>query len=156
MEKKSCDGFALIEVMVLIMIILIFLTSLFGSARFHHHAALMRLQKEAAVCAAKTALELMETEARSEECRFAEHGLKKTKTVLEFESENGESVVKIPVVVWAKRNKDELVLYAEAEVGNRKEELSVVLDCPIESFLATGSDPELATPSTAGNGGVGK
>lgn len=149
MRKKNCKGFALIEVLVMIMLILIFLTSLFSIARFRHQTAWMKIQKEEAICAAEAALKLMETEVLSGACDFAEHGLKKTKTMLEFEPANGEKGVQIPVTVWADRMGNELILYAEAEVGNRKEEVSLVLNRPVEYLTATSSNPGLATPSTA-------
>ena len=149
MKKKNCQGFALMEVLVLIMFVLIFLTSSFGAARFRHQSALQKLQKEEAVCAAEAALKLMEAEILSGTCDFAEHGIKRTKTVLEFEPENGGEYVRIPVSVWAKREEEDLILYAEAEVGNRMEEVTLVLEWPVEYALASDSNPELAAPDTA-------
>ena len=56
------EGFAMVQVLILIMIILMFLTSLFSYAGFRHRAALMRIQTEEAKYAAKAAVKLMETE----------------------------------------------------------------------------------------------
>lgn len=149
MRTRRDDGFVMIQVMVLIMVILLFLTSLFSASSFRHRIALMRIQKEEARCAAEAALKLMENEIANGNTEWIESGLKKTETTLEFESEDGETRVWIPVVIWAEYEDEELYLFAEAEIGMKKEQVHTVSEFPQKVFLMTDSNSELATSSTA-------
>ena len=149
MKIRRDDGFVMIQVLVLIMVILLFLTSLFSTSGFRHKAALLQIQKEEARCAAEAAVTLMENEIANGNTEWVESGLKKTKTELEFESEDGEITIVIPVVIWAEAREDELHLYAEAEVGAKKEKAHSVLEFPQNVSLATDSNSSLATSSTA-------
>ncbi len=143
------DGFAMIHVLVLIMVILLFLTSVFSSSSFRYKTALMRIQKEEARCAAETALKLVETEIASGNVEWVENGFKKKKTTLEFESEDGEIKVSVPVVIWADYEDDELYLFAEVEIGSKKEKVHSVLELPKKENLMTDSNSLIATSSTA-------
>jgi len=149
MKIRGNDGFVMIEVLVLIMIILLFLTSLFSSLGFRHKMALMRIQKEEARCAAEAALQLMEGEIANGNTEWLENGLEKTDTILEFESEDGEVRVKIPITVWLEQKEEEMWLYAEAEVGQKKERAYCVLELPKKNSLTTNSNAETATSSNA-------
>jgi len=139
----------MIQVLALIMVILLFLTSLFTTVRFRYKTALMRIQKEEAICAAEAALQLMESEIVNGNTDWMKSGEDKIITALEFETEDGKTTIRIPVTIWAEYELDEVHLFAEAEVGSKKEMAHSLLKLPENSSLMTDSNAELATPSAA-------
>ena len=149
MRIRRDDGFVMIQVLALIMIILLFLTSLFSTSGFRHRLALLRIQKEEARYAAEAALQLMEKEIANGNTEWIETGLKRTETILEFESEDGEIQVAIPIMIWANYEDEELCLFAEVEVGSKKERVQAVLEIPKKENLMTDSNSAPATSSTA-------
>ena len=149
MKLRKSDGFVMIQVLAFVMIILLFLTSLFSASVFRFKIARMRIQKEEARYAAEAALQLIEMEIESETFEWTELGLPKRKTTLEFESEDGEIIVSIPVVIWGEYEEDALILFAEAEIGTRKEMERSVLAIPQRNELMTNSNAGVATSSTA-------
>lgn len=149
MRIRRDDGFAMLQVLALIMMILLFLTSLFSTSGFRHRSALLRIQKEEARYAAEAALQLMENEINNGNTEWIENGLKRTETILEFESEDGEIKIDIPITIWANYEDEELCLFAEVEVGSKKERVQAVLDVPKKENLMTDSNSAPATSSTA-------
>lgn len=149
MRMRRDEGFAMVQVLILIMIILVFLTSLFSSAGFRHRAALVRIQTEEANYAAKAAVKLMETEIENGNTEWLIHGLEKTETLLEFKSEDGNTVVEIPVSIWIDFDENEVYLFAEAGVGAQKEVAHAVMEFPEKQILVTNLNAGLATSSTA-------
>lgn len=149
MIRRREDGFAMIQVLILIMMILLLLTSLFAFSGFRHKTALLRIQKEEARCAAETALKLMEIEIENGNTEWIERGLDQRETTLEFESEDGETRIRIPIVIWAEYKEEELYLFAEAEVGTKKERVQSVLEISSKISLRTDSNAGIATASTA-------
>lgn len=149
MRMRRDEGFAMVQVLILIMIILTFLTSLFSSAGFRHRTALMRIQTKEAKYAAKAAIKLMETEIENGNTEWFINGLEKTKTQLEFESEDGNTVVEIPVSIWIDLGENGVYLFAEAGVGAQKEVAHAVMEFPEKQIIVTNSNAGLATSSTA-------
>ena len=149
MRMRRDEGFAMVQVLILIMIILMFLTSLFSYAGFRHRAALMRIQTEEAKYAAKAAVNLMEIEIENGNTEWLIHGLEKTETLLEFKSEDGNTEVEIPVSIWIELEENEVYLFAEAGVGAQKEVVHAVMEFPEKQILVTNSNAGLATSSTA-------
>lgn len=143
------DGFVMIQVLALIMMILLFLTSLFSTSVFRHRTALLRIQKEEARHAAEAALQLMENEIVNGNTDWIEAGLKRTETILKFESEDGDVQIDVPITIWAKCEDEDLYLFAEVEVGSKKEIVQAVLELPKKEHLMTDSDAVPATSSTA-------
>lgn len=143
------DGFVMIQVLALIMMILLFLTSLFSTSVFRHRTALLRIQKEEARHAAEAALQLMENEIVNGNTEWIEAGLKRTETILKFESEDGDVQIDVPITIWAKCEDEDLYLFAEVEVGSKKEIVQAVLELPKKEHLMTDSDAVPATSSTA-------
>ena len=149
MRMRRDDGFVMMQVLVLIMIILLFLTSLFSTAGFRHRAALLRIRKEEARYAAEAALQLMENEIANGNTEWIENGLKRTETILKFESEDGEVQMDVPITIWADYEDEELYLFAEVEVGAKKERVQSVLEIPAKENVMTDSNAVTATSSTA-------
>ena len=149
MRIRRDDGFAMLQVLVLIMMILLFLTSLFSTSGFRHRAALLRIQKEEARCTAEAALQLMENEIANGNTEWSEGGLERTETILKFESEDGEVQMDVPITIWADYEDEELYLFAEVEVGAKKERVQSVLEIPAKESVMTDSNAVTATSSTA-------
>ena len=145
MNRENCSGYALMRVLALIMIILLLLTSLFGMIRFRHQTTLLRIQKEEAHLAAKAAVELMVDHIQNGEYTFIENNLGKTETLLEFESDDGEHVLQIPLVIWIDRVDEELIIKVEAKVGRAKEKFEVTIEWPDEVLIPSDSDAKIAT-----------
>ena len=145
MDRKNCSGYALMRVLVFIMVILLFLTSLFGMVRFRQQITLLRIQKEEASLAAKAAGELMVDYIQSGEYSFAENNFGRTETLLEFESDNDEHVLQIPLVVWIDQDDENLIITTEAKVGRAKEKYEVMIAWPGEILIPTDSDAQIAT-----------
>ena len=103
MNIRKNDGFVLIQALVFVMVVLLFLTSLFSASVFRAKIARMRIQKEEAKHAAEVALQLIEIEIENGNSEWIESGLPKIKTTLEFESDDGEIIISIPVVIWRRR-----------------------------------------------------
>ena len=149
MRIRKDDGFVMIQVLILIMMILLFLTSLFSTSGFRHRAALLRIRKEEARYAAEAALQLMENEIANGNIEWIETGLERTETILKFESGDGEVQIDVPVTIWADYEDEELYLFAEVEVGAKKERVQSVLEIPAKESVMTDSNAVTATPSTA-------
>ena len=149
MKLQKSDGFVMIQVLAFVLIILLFLTSLFSASVFRFKIARMRIQKEEARYAAETALQLVEKGSENENFEWTEAGLPKRNTTLEFESEDGEITASIPVVIWAEYEDDELILFAEAEIGTRRERVHSVLEISQRNEVMTDSNEGVATSSIA-------
>ena len=149
MKIRKCEGFIMIQVLVFVMMVLLFLTALFSASVFRARIARMRIQKEEARYAAETVLQLIETEIENGNYEWIESGLPKIKTTLEFESEDGEITLSIPVIIWAEYESDELFVFAETEIGSRKETVHSVLKVSWKSELITDSNAGIATSSSA-------
>ena len=149
MRIRRDDGFAMLQVLALIMMILLFLTSLFSTSGFRHRSALLRIQKEEARYAAEAALQLMENEINNGNTECIKNGLKRTETTLKYESEDGEIKIDIPITIWANYEDEELCLFAEVEVGSKKERVQTVLEIPKKENVMTDSNSAPATSSTA-------
>ncbi|MBR5267021.1 MAG: hypothetical protein IKU20_02350 [Lachnospiraceae bacterium] len=155
MNIRKNDGFVLIQVLVFVMVVLLFLTSLFSASVFRAKIARMRIQKEEAKQAAEVALQLIKIEIENGNSEWIESGLPKIKTTLEFESDDGEIIISIPVVIWSECEEDGISLFAEAEIGSRKETAHMVLNLSQDNELITDSNAEVATSSTATLSGGG-
>lgn len=149
MRIRKDDGFVMMQVLALIMMILLFLTSLFSTSGFRHRAALLRIQKEEARYAAQAALQLMENEIANGNTEWIETGLGRTETVLKFESEDGTVQTDIPITIWADYEDEGLYLFAEVEIGAKKERVQRVLEISAKENVMTDSDAVTATSSTA-------
>lgn len=149
MRIRKDDGFVMMQVLALIMMILLFLTSLFSTSGFRHRAALLRIRKEEARYAAEAALQLMENEIANGNTEWIETGLERTETILKFESGDGEIQIDVPVTIWADYEDEELYLFAEVEVGAKKERVQSVLEIPAKESVMTDSNAVTATSSTA-------
>lgn len=149
MRIRKDDGFVMMQVLALIMMILLFLTSLFSTSGFRHRAALLRIRKEEARYAAEAALQLMENEIANGNTEWIEGGLERTETILKFESEDGEVQMDVPITIWADYEDEELYLFAEVEVGAKKERVQSVLEIPAKESVMTDSNAVTATSSTA-------
>ena len=149
MRIRKDDGFVMMQVLALIMMILLFLTSLFSTSGFRHRAALLRIRKEEARYAAEAALQLMENEIVNGNTEWIETGLERTETILKFESEDGEVQMDVPITIWADYEDEKLYLFAEVEVGAKKERVQSVLEIPAKESVMTDSNAVAATSSTA-------
>ena len=149
MRMRRDDGFVMMQVLILIMMILLFLSSLFSTSGFRHRAALLRIWKEEARYAAEAALQLMENEIANGNTEWIEGGLERTETILKFESGDGEIQIDVPVTIWAHYEDEELYLFAEVEVGAKKERVQSVLEIPAKESVMTDSNAVTATSSTA-------
>ena len=149
MRIRKDDGFVMMQVLALIMMISLFLTSLFSTSGFRHRAALLRIRKEEARYAAEAALQLMENEIANGNTEWIEGGLERTETILKFESEDGEIQLDIPVTIWADYEDEGLYLFAEVEIGAKKERVQRVLEISAKESVMTDSNAVTATPSTA-------
>ncbi len=146
---KGTEGFALMEVLVLILVILIFLTSLFSSARFRHQVEVLRVEKMEASYEARAAVELMVNEILSGGTCSLEDGLERTKTELVFEPMDGSDIIRRPVWVWTERREDELFVYAERVIGDHSEIASVRLVRGDDQLTATTSNVGVMSGSNA-------
>lgn len=135
MNKNNREkGFIMLEVMVLIMIFLLLSSSLLTTAVSGHKRAVASVRKEEAYCAALSAVRLMANEVMEHgeetgtvsERLLSGRGMKKRKTVLSF-ADDGVCEVSVPVTLWSERNGNELILYAEAELGGYSEMVSVMM-----------------------------
>ena len=122
--KKKIDqkGFAMIEVLIIMMVFAILASSLYGYSGIKHRKVLAKVCEDEAHYAAVSAVRLMEREILStnaEEGNAAYvlsygDGMRKKRTYIAFESETGEKEVQLPVTIWSERDGDTLVLEAEA------------------------------------------
>ena len=144
MKKIGKDGFAMVEVLVLIMIFLIFLMSLFSMAGFRNKAAVLKVRQAEAKYAASAAVELMAEDVISGNSEL-EDGMRKRETRISFESDDGNDAVSVPVTIWVERDGDRLILYAEAERGGQKETAEIVLYK--EVVMGASDESEIATDS---------
>lgn len=149
-KRNRRSGFAMVEVMIVITVFMAVLASLFASVSAMHKRAVNYVSKEEADDIAVAAVRLMADEIikgngdEDSPAGLLETGMpaKKTDIVVTLEGE-GEAFF-LPVTVWSKRNRDELVLYGEAVWNGQKSTISLTLIRQEERLLAT--------PSSAGNG----
>lgn len=126
--KKNSGGFVLLEVMTVMMIVLVLASALYGLAGAEYRRTMRQVQEDEAYYTALAAVRLMAqevTEHTEDEngavCELTcENGMKRRKTELLFEPEDGEwNESSRPVTIWSKWDHETLVLAAEAETGKR-------------------------------------
>ena len=124
-RRKREDGFVMVEVMAVMMIVLLLVSTLYGIVGMGHRRTLSKIDEEEAYYAALTAVRLMEKEVIETEAEegtasyvFVQgSGMRKKTTCMEFESDVDGEIIEIPVTVWTERNGDELILGAESGTG---------------------------------------
>lgn len=126
--KKQSDGFVLLEVMTVLMIVLLLISTLYGMSGARYRKATERIQEDEAYYTALAAVRLMAREVmeyteNGNDVFYEltdEDGMERQTTELLFEpdDEGGETVV-IPVTVWSIWENETLVLTAEAERGKK-------------------------------------
>lgn len=126
--KKNSGGFVLLEVMTVMMVVLVFISALYGMSGAKYRRTLERVQEDEAYYTALAAVRLMAHEVveyaedeNSVACELtAETGMKRQMTELLFEPDDEEEdTVAMPVKVWSKWEKETLILSAEAESGKK-------------------------------------
>lgn len=132
METESRKkGFAMLEVMIIIMVFMVLAASLFASAGAIHSRAVKRTNNNEAYYAALAAVKLMAGEVMNDENGVAAvtltSGLDETETVISITTKEGTSR-SIPVKIFSKAVGNRyLTLTAKAEVGGQTENVSLTL-----------------------------
>ncbi len=124
------------EVLMLLFVCLIFLTSVMSSAKFRHRTEVLRIENMEASFAAEAVVDLMVFEVFKDGTCFLEEDTGPMETVLFFESDNGRDEVRIPVVLWSERDEQELCLYADVVYGERRASASAKLYYMEESEIS--------------------
>lgn len=132
-------GFALVEAMLLIMVFLIILTTLFSAVGFRNRAAIFRVRKLEAYCAAEVVLDMVSDEILHSDGWLIEE---KQEIVLTFEPDDGSEIVAMPVVVWIEIMDGDLTLYVEAEVDGHRASLSRQLEMGVQVMSASSAVSE--------------
>lgn len=126
--KKNSGGFVLLEVMTVMMIVLVLASALYGLAGAEYRRIMGQVQEDEAYYTALAAVRLMAQEIKEHTedengavCELiCENGMKRRKTELLFEPEDGEwNEYSKPVTIWSEWDHGTLVLAAEAETGKR-------------------------------------
>lgn len=138
MRKKHGrkGGFALLEVMILIMVFLIILVSLFSAAGFKNRSAILRLKRTEAQYAAEAAVDLIAGELLRGET-FPADGTEKAKTEITFEPDDGSGIVSVPITIWTEAADKELTVYAEAEIAGQKATASMRFEKRLQVMSAS-------------------
>ena len=154
-RRKNTDGFVMLEVMTVMMIVLLLVSTLYGIAGMKHRRALVKMQEEEAYYAAIAAVRMMAKEVIEEEPEEGTasymltkgSGMHKKTASIEFATESEGELIRIPVTVWSERQGEELILGAEDEVA---EEEGVVLGAEDTLIPKTGDNNHM----TFGFGGM--
>ncbi len=135
--KKKTDqkGFAMVEVLIVMMVFAILTSSLYGFSSMEHRRVLANVSESEACYAAVSAVRLMAREVTAtdaEEGNAAyilshEDGMGKWKTNIVFEPETGDKEVQLPVTIWSKRDGDTLTLAAEVTRGGQTSQVKLRL-----------------------------
>lgn len=121
-RRKNTDGFVMLEVMTVMMIVLLLVSTLYGIAGMKHRRALVKMQEEEAYYAAIAAVRMMAKEVIEEEPEEGTasymltkgSGMHKKTASIEFATESEGELIRIPVTVWSERQGEELILGAES------------------------------------------
>ena len=155
-RRKREDGFVMLEVMAILMIVLLLVSTLYGIAGMRYRRALAKIQEEEAYYTAIAAVRMMAKEVVEEDadegsisCMLTKgSGMRKKNTFIEFESDIDGEIVEIPVTVWSERNGEELILGAESGTGTASRTIRMQLKKEVEIQELPSENPWTeATPS---------
>ena len=129
------DGFAMLEVLVILMIITTLTATLYGAAGSSYRRTLSRVHEDEAYYAATAAVQLLAKEILSndidEETIAYElssgTGMKRKMTNLVFQPEDEGEEIRIPVCVWSECDGERLLLAAEVTCYGIKKQVTLQL-----------------------------
>lgn len=137
--KRLSDrkGFALLEVLVVMMIVLTLTSSLYSLAGMKQRNAIGKIQEDEAYYAAVSSVKLMAEEVINGTCEegtasyvlASGDGIGEIKSNIIFQPDNGDpsGEIVIPVTLWSERSGDELLISAEAESGEKRKIVTIQL-----------------------------
>ena len=148
-RRKREDGFVMLEVMAILMIVLLLVSTLYGIAGMRHRRALAKIQGEEAYYASIAAVRMMAKEVVEEGGEEGTvsymltkgNGMRKKAVSIEFESDAGEEIIEIPVTVWSERNGEELILGAESGTGTASRIVTMRLKREVEILEIPAEEP---------------
>ena len=124
-------GSAMLEVLVIMMIFMIFASSMFTSAAAMHQRGMRNIAKNEAYHAALTAVRLMEEEiskgGAASDLLVKDGGMEPRETNITVVPEDGSDAFSVPVKVASKRDGDRLILYGEAVLDGQQRAVSMTL-----------------------------
>ena len=156
-RRKNEDGFVMLEVLAVLMIVLLLISTLYGTVGMGYRRTLAKIDGEEAYYAALTAVRLMarevvktEAEEGTASCALTQgSGMNKKTTVIEFESDEDGETIEVPVIVWSDCKGDELILGAESGTGAASRTVTMRLKKEVEVLELSGEDQEIE--ATASN-----
>ena len=130
------DGFAMLEVLVILMIITTLTATLYGVAGSSYQRTLSRVHEDEAYYAAIATVQLLAKEVLSDDIAegsiayelISETGMKKRTTNLVFQSEDEEKEIRIPVCIWSECDGERLLLAAEVTCYGIKKQVTLQLE----------------------------
>lgn len=138
-KQNNKRGSAMLEAVIAVMIFVMLASSLYALSGMEHRYVLSKMKEDEAYYAAVSAVRLMAQEVVSGDDSngtavqklTSGTGMKKCRTSIVFEPKDSDETVskavEIPVTVWSKREKDELILAARAEVGGKTKVVTMKL-----------------------------
>lgn len=137
-RRMDAHGFAMLEVVVVMMIFMILASSLYALAGMKHRRVVSEVREEEAYYAAVSAVRMMAQEVVNrafEDGTAADaltrgDGMEKRWTKIRFvpeDSEKPDREIEIPVCIWSERDGDELLLGAEARTGGQTKTVTMRL-----------------------------
>lgn len=124
-------GSAMLEVLAIMMVFMVFTTSMFTSAAAMNRRGLRTAAKNEAYHAALTAVRLMADEiingGAASDLLSGDGGMGPRETCITVMPEDGSGAFSVPVTVASQRDGDRLVLYGESVVDGQRKAVSMTL-----------------------------
>ena len=124
-------GSAMLEVLVIMMVFMVFASSMFTSAAAMHQRGMRNIAKNEAYHAALTAVRLMEEEisrgGAASDFLVKDGGMEPRETNITVMPVDGGDAFSVPVTVASKRDGDRLILYGEAVLDGQQRAVSMTL-----------------------------
>lgn len=131
MKNGMKRGSAMLEVLVIMMVFMVFTTTMFTSAAAMHQRGMRNIAKNEAYHAALTAVRLMEEEitkgGAASDFLVKDGGMEPRETNITVVPEDGSAAFSVPVTVASKRDGDRLILYGEAVSDGQRKAVSMIL-----------------------------